>query len=236
MTGTQELVPRVAQASAVNARISRLTRLAQHVVGGYLDLADALYAEHVAGLWQRARTPDGQPFASEESFWEEAVGIRRRTGYRLIALGRMLATLKLSTLDRAALAAVGLHKMDTLIPILEQQTSVRDAREWIDRAQAHSRQDLRQLVGSALGRPTPLTVSPGTRVENYLLNAMPDLETRQLATEFFQIGTSYVGSDNALAIIIAAMQEALGTWQAHAETAEASLDGIEVHEDTTGGP
>ena len=49
---------------------------------------------------------------------------------------------------------------------------------------------------------------------------MPDLETRQLATDFFTIGTAVVESDHAVAILIAAMQECIGTWTAHLADAE----------------
>ena len=44
---------------------------------------------------------------------------------------------------------------------------------------------------------------------------MPDLDSRHLATEFFTVGARLVDSEYGLAILIAGMQEALSTWQAH---------------------
>ena len=49
---------------------------------------------------------------------------------------------------------------------------------------------------------------------------MPDLESRDLAAEFFTVGATFTGTDNAVAILIAAMQETLGTWSVHLAAAD----------------
>ena len=198
----------------VQNRVAHLQRLSCQVVEQYLVLAETLYVEHDVGLWQRARTVDGDHYRSEEAFWEEALGIKRRMGFQLVAIGRMLSTLCLPGADRAVLSSVGLHKMDILVPVLERQTTVSDARRWIAIAQTHSREALREQVRHVLGR-TARSPDADQRLQQYVVNAMPDLDSRDLATTFFAVGTTYVGSHNTTAILIAAMQEALSTWTAH---------------------
>ncbi len=211
---------RVAQPADVTPRVDHLRDLARRVASQHLVLADALYAEHVAGLWQYARTPQGDPYEAEEQFWEEAVGVRRRAAYQLIALGRLLSKLRLTAADRTALAAVGLHKMDLLVPILKRQATIRPVRGWIAVAQTCSRKALRERVREALGRPGRPVADHAAHVQAYLVNAMPDLESRDLAAEFFTVGATFTGTDNAVAILIAAMQETLGTWSVHLAAAD----------------
>ncbi len=204
--GVQRVAPDVQQ------RVLHLQRLAARVTEGFLALADTLYREHDAALWQTAVTTDGGRYASEEVFWEEGVGVKRRTAYQLIAVGRAISKLTLSADDRDALAAVGLHKLDVLVPVLERRPEA--ATEWIAVARSHSREALRERVGEALGRPVRPAGVPGARFQTFLINAMPDLESRQLAEDFFAAGAAHTGSDNAVGIVVAAMQEALGTWSA----------------------
>ena len=209
---------------SVQDRVAHLHHLATRVMGHYLRLAETLYLEHDAVLWQRARAPSGDHYASEEAFWENAFGIKRRTGYQLVAIGRMLLTLRLPAPEREALSALGLHKMDVLVPILQQQTSRSEARAWINAARIQTRAALRDTVQQALGRPTLSRHPPGQRLQASVMSAMPDLDTRRLAAEFFAVGRDYVGSDNAVAIVIAAMQEALGTWHAHTVATRTDID------------
>ncbi len=105
--------------------------------------------------------------------------------------------------------------MDTLVPVLERQTSTTAARAWIDVAQTTTRDDLREKVREALGRAPRRRHRVGEQVQTFLINAMPDLESRQLATEFFDVGAVYTDTPNPVAILIAGMQEALATWQPH---------------------
>ena len=137
---------------SVEDRVAHLRLLSGEVVRHYLVLAETLYAEHEADLWQTARTPGGERYPSQEVFWEDALGIKRRTGYQLVAVGRMLSSIRLPEADRTALLSIGLHKMDALVPILERQTSATEARAWIDVAQTTTRGDLRDQVRKALGR------------------------------------------------------------------------------------
>ena len=64
--------------------------------------------------------------------------------------------------------------------------------------------------------------SQDQRLRTYVINAMPDLESRTLADRFFTVGADYARSDSAIAILIAALQEALGTWEAHTSDGEAA--------------
>ena len=75
-----------------------------------------------------------------------------------------------------------------------------------------------KIVSDALdAKPRGLT-EPGLRFRSYILNTMPDADTRALAEEFFDVGARVVESKNAVAIQIAAMQECLGSWSVRAAT------------------
>ena len=208
-------VQHAAQADGVCDRVDRLRDLTDRAMSHYLVLGQALYVEHEAALWQRARTATGEHYDSEEAFWEGALGIKRRTAYQLIAIGRIMTSLQLREADRGALGALGLVKLSAVIPVLERQTTVSGLRRWISIAETHSRDSLRARVRKALGRSPRPQHTQAERVQAYLLDAMPDLESRALADRFFTVGARYVGSDNAIATLIAAFQEALGTWEAH---------------------
>lgn len=204
----------------VEDRVQQLRSLAGRVAADYLRLAESLYIEHTAELWQDVRTSDGGRYQSEEDFWENELGVRRRTAFQLIAVGRVLDRLTLSAADRVSLSSVGLYKTDTLVPILERQTSTAGARYWIEVAQSNTREDLRTKVNTALDRPPRRRSASGERVRAFVINSMPDLETRELAIEFFDVGSLYTDSPNALAVLIAGLQEALGTWKPHVEEAK----------------
>ena len=192
----------------------------------YLDLGQALYVEHEAALWQRARTLTGEHFDSEETFWE-TLGIKRRSAYQLIAIGRIVTSLQVPAADRESLGALGLVKLSLIIPVLSNETSMTGLRHWIAVADAHSRKELREWVRQALGRSLRPQRPQGERLRAYLVDAMPDLESRTLAERFFTVGTNYVGSDNAVAVVIAAFQEALATWEAHQPDADDIRNGVD---------
>ena len=46
---------------------------------------------------------------------------------------------------------------------------------------------------------------------------MPDRESLALARQFFSVGKQHVPTENAVGVVIAAMQECLGTWTSHNE-------------------
>ena len=208
-------VQRVALETGVDERVKRLRSLTRRVTTESLALAEAIYREHVAGLWQHARAHDGHRFVSEEDFWED-LGVKRRTAYQLVARGRTLTNLQLPPADRGALDGVGLHKLDVLLPILDKEGTVSAARSWIAAATQLSRGVLREQVSQALGGPRRSRDPIGQRLQQILINAMPDLESRQLAEDFFRVGRDVVGSESAVAVVIAAMQEALATWHVEA--------------------
>ena len=229
-------VQRVALRHAVDYRVQCLRALSEHVSTDSLLFAEALFHEHGADLWQRARTPDGQGYPSEEQFWEHALGLKRRTGFQLLARGKTLAALALPPSDRAALAAIGLYRFDVVAPVLLKEATVESTRRWVAAARTLSRDELRTQVNQTLGRPTRAR-SMSQRLQQYVVGAMPDVDSRALAEDFFTTGATYVGSDNAVAIVIAAMQEALGTWHAHAESRVVDIPGdMDAHDDTEGTP
>jgi hypothetical protein len=115
-------VQRVAQAPAtVEQRVCRLRELAEQVTGRYLDLAVVLHQEHEAELWTKALAQKGGAYRSEEEFWEEAIGVKRRSAYQMIAIGRVLCKIGVRPDDTKALVGVGLYKMDLLVPVLERE-------------------------------------------------------------------------------------------------------------------
>ncbi len=202
-------------AESVQARIRHLQELVGEMENRYLVLAQTVHEEHAAELWTKARTSAGAPYRSEEDFWEEAVGIKRRTAYQLIALGELLAKADDQPQALKALSGVGLHKLDILVPVLRKNPTVSTFRKWADLAKTHSREALREKVGHALGRPSKSVHEPGDRFQAYVINRMPDRDTRELAEEFFEVGARYTKGKNAVGILIAGFQECLGTWRAH---------------------
>ena len=206
----------------IEIRVDQLRELTRRAMRDYVVLGHALYLEHEAALWQRTRTTGGDPYESEEAFWEDALGIKRRTAYQLIAIGRIAISLQLPEPDREALGALGLVKLSVVIPVLARQTTLAGLRHWITVAETHSRDSLRERVRHALGRPPRSERSQDQRLRTYVINAMPDLESRTLADRFFTVGADYARSDSAIAILIAALQEALGTWEAHTSDGEAA--------------
>jgi len=199
----------------VAERVNRLRSLRERLTDHYLGLAVALHEEHDAQLWTKAPAPEGGRYESEEDFWEEAVGVRRRTAYQLIAVGEVLAKVGQQAEASQALSGVGLHKLDVLVPILKKESTMPTLRKWADLAKTHSREALREAVGKALGRPAKAVEEPGERFRAYVINAMPDKNTKELAEEFFTVGARYAASKNAVGIMIAGFQECLGTWRAH---------------------
>ncbi len=199
----------------VEERVDRLRSLRERLTDHYLELAVALHEEHEAHLWTKARTHEGGRYESEVGFWEEAVGVKRRTAYQLIAVGGVLAKVGEQAEASKALSGVGQYKLDVLVPILKKEPNLGTVRRWSDLAKTHSRDALREKVGEALGRPAKALGEPGERVRAYVINAMPDKGTRELAEEFFTVGARYTKGENAVGIMIAGFQEALETWRAH---------------------
>jgi hypothetical protein len=211
----------VAQLDPVGARVLLLRNLNEHMINRYLDLAVALHAEHVNALWTQAPALGGGHYVDEEQFWEEAVGVKRRTAYQLIAVGGVLAQVSAVTGEPTtpaiqaeaakALTPVGLHKLDVITPVLKKEPTLPVVQKWSDLAKANSREALREMVAKALGRKLKDEADPGEKFRRYIINAMPDGETRELATEFFEVGERHTKS-NPVGALICAMQEVLVEW------------------------
>ncbi len=209
-TAVQHVAPR-----PVAERVNRLRSLRERLTDHYLELAVALHEEHDAQLWTKAPALGAGRYESEEAFWEEAVGVKRRTAYQLIAVGEVLATVGEREEASRTLSGVGLHKLDVLVLILKKEPTMPTLLKWAELAKTHSREALRDEVGKALGRPAKAADEPGERFRAYVINAMPDQDTKELAEEFFTVGARYTASKNAVGIMIAGFQECLGTWRAH---------------------
>jgi hypothetical protein len=197
------------------------------MVDRYLALAVAIHEEHEVGLWTKMRTRTGHPYESEDQFWEEAIGLKRRTAYQLIAVGRVLSKVGIEEDGMKALAGVGLYKMDLLVPVLEREPTQAALQKWVNEARSRTRDELRELVHEALGQPARSSSEPGARFAQMVERAMPDEETRKLTQDFFRVGKLYVGTENAVGVAIAAMQECLGTWSAHTSTSQRLKDRAE---------
>jgi hypothetical protein len=195
-SGTKTAVQPVAP-GPVAERVNRLRSLRERLTDHYLELAVRLHEEHDAQLWTKAPAPGGERYESEEDFWEEAVGVKRRTAYQLIAVGEVLAKVGEREEASRTLSGVGLHKLDVLVPILKKEPTMPTLRKWADLAKTHTREDLREKVGKSLGRPARAVEEPGERFRTYVINAMPDQDTKELAEEFFTVGARSAGSKNA---------------------------------------
>jgi len=180
-----------------------------------------LHSEHINALWTQAVAQGGGRFESEESFWEDAIHVKRRTAYQLIAVGGVLAqvsetagqptTPAIQAEAAKVLTPVGLHKLDVITPVLKKEPTLPVVQKWADLARTHSREALREMVNRALGRTVRDEADPGEKFRRYIINAMPDGETRELATEFFEVGERYTKS-NPVGALICAMQEVLVEW------------------------
>ena len=217
---TEPVVVRGVALDPVEARVDHLRRLNEHMVNRYLDLAVALYAEHINSLWTQAVAPGGGRYTDEETFWEN-LGVKRRTAYQLISVGAVLAlvsetggeptTPAIQAEAAEILLPVGLAKLDVVVPVLKRDPVLSTVRRWSDLARANSRDALRELVAKALGRKLKDEADPGEKFRRYIINAMPDGETRELAIAFFEAGELYTKS-NPIGTLICAMSEVLVEW------------------------
>jgi hypothetical protein len=116
--------------------------------------------------------------------------------------------------------------MDLLVRVLEREPTHAALRRWVNEARGCTRDELRDQVREALGQPVRGS-EPGARFEEMVKRAMPDEETRTLAEDFFRVGKEYVPTENAVGVVIAAMQECLETWSAHTVTPRRRKDRAE---------
>ena len=200
----------------VEERVARLRGLLARVADRYLELACALYKEHLAELWTKAPASGGGHFESEAAFFEEGVGIKIRTAQQLIAVGGVLAKVPEQAEASEALSGVGMFKLDVITPVLKRDPVLPTIRKWAELARTHSRAALRELVAKSLDRKLRDPEAPGERFKKYILNQVPP-DARIIAEEFFDLGERVVESENAIAILLAGMTECLSTWAAHSK-------------------
>ena len=218
-------VQRIALAEDVARRVDHLRALAGRVASSYLDLADALFVGHADGLWQRARSAADQRYPKRRGFlgrrrWTQAAERLSTRGHRQDADEPRAARRRPDRACGRRVAQVG-HVGAGGWSRHQQPDAVRT---WTAMARTETRAVLRERVRVALGWSRRPRSDASARFQSFLIDAMPDLETRTLATEFFAVGETYVGSNNATAIVIAAMEEALGTWMAHLGSAPDDQD------------
>lgn len=202
-----------------------------------IELAYQMARGHVAGIWSKFKTPK---YEREDDFWVDLLGIAPRTIDRMIGVGLLID--KLPEPDRphikAALAQIGFHKADIIRPMLiakiEEATkteapAVVHWREWTDKAAATPEPKLQEIVGQARGIRrvgSGTTAGPtggrggraqGRQAEDplltYIANKMPTQELKDQTLEVFAFGYEITGSDQAVAVLIALVQEAYTPWK-----------------------
>src|SRR5207245_2591642 len=126
-------------------------------------------------------------------------------------------------LVRAAVAEVGLAKATIIAPAIERSGAWQT---WVQLARQMPAVTLQLRVSEALqasprGRePSP----PGERFRRSVLSAMPDIESMELVTRFFEVGAQVASTDNAVGIFLAGCRECLADWEVHAAARRAPRD------------
>lgn len=168
-------------------------------------LAEYAYEAHVRGYWSVVKDEVGRPYLSESEFFERVLGLGAfRSIYRYIAAGRLITSVPPAERDeiRRAVSDIGVSKIAILAPVVARAPEERE--QWFDRARHESVEDLQRHVTAAVGgEPRGEALAPGERFRAYLLNAMPDLESREALERCFRLGRRAVESDHPVAIFLA---------------------------------
>ncbi len=173
---------------------------------------------HAHAYWSQVSQPDGRPYASEEDYFRDVLGLASwRTAYKRLAIGRMLMGFEGPERRqlRAAIAAVGLAKATVVVPAIER---LREWKPWLEWAGQLPTVVLQEKVSAALGALPRGRESdpPGERFRRTVLAAMPDLEAMELVDRFFELGAEVVGTPHPVGIFLAGCRECLGEWEVQA--------------------
>ena len=200
-----------------------LRALARRRARDWLAEAELCWEVHRDGHWSKATGADGRAYPSEEAYWEDVLQVDSwRSVTRRLQIGEVLEhagdpdRVKL----RDSLWGIGIAKAAILAPLFDQLA--RDDRLliewpfWMSVAMELRADALQRRVSDALGHKARGMGEPGHRFRTAIINAMPDLDTRQLAEEFFRVGARVVEGANPVRVQVAAMQECLAEWSARA--------------------
>ena len=180
-------------------------------------LAELAHEAHERSYWSLVTDEFGHPYVSEADFFERVLGLGAwRSIYRYIAAGRLLAAVPAGEREaaRRAVSEIGVAKSAVLAPVVAEHPEARA--DWFERARRTDVDTLqRHVTDHVSGREGGYTAGPGERFRAYLLNIAPSIEDRRKVERFFEVGRRVVETDNPVAIFMAAVEETLGTWEAH---------------------
>ena len=176
------------------------------------------YEAHEQGYWSKVRRADGTPFETEEDYFREILDLTDwRSALKRVAVGRMLAALPPATMDdaRKKLPAIGLAKATVIAPVVITKPETWPL--WFDRAETWRVDELQEKVSESRGAKARGVTAAAERFRAYLLNHMPSANARAVLEQLFEVGVVVVESENPLAIVVAAFEEALSTWSAEVD-------------------
>ena len=149
---------------------------------------------------------------SPEDYFRDELGFSPRTIWKRWAVLRACRTLPPAEAAQArlALAHIGPSKASIIAPAIERGG---DWKAWTAEAEATNEESLQAQVSERLGlKPRGTVLAPGETVYRYLLNHMPDEESRELLEQFCRAGRKKTESENFMGILIASWQECLSEW------------------------
>jgi len=202
------------------AVVQTLRQLSRRAGRDVVLLARLSHEAHDQGYWSKVPRADGTPYLSEADFFEDVLAIASwRTAMKRVALGRALAVVPPAERDQIAerLGNLGAAKATILVPALEAAERPEDMAEWVERAAGLTSDALQREVSTALGAvPRGTRRAEGDRVAAFLRSVMPDPESVEVWEEFLRVGKRAVGTESTIGVLIAAFQEALGSWSGRA--------------------
>lgn len=152
-------------------------------------------------------------YLEPDDYFRDELGLAPRTIWKRLAVLRAWHTIPPAEAGQArlALAHVGPSKASIIAPAIERGENWK---VWTAAANAVNEEALQVAVSEALGlKPRGHVLAPGETVYRFLLNHMPDEESRKLLEDFARAGRKKTGSENFMGTLIAAMQECLGEWR-----------------------
>ena len=154
--------------------------------------------------WSKVRRADNRPYESAEAYFTEVLGVTSfRSAAKRIAIGRLIQALTEGEREPVAqaLADVGLAKATVLLPALEGADAVERER-WFGEARKLPIADLQAAVSKGVGAKSRGVTPRSERFLRFLIEAMPDIETREMVSDVFQRASRLAESDNPIRIFI----------------------------------
>ena len=159
---------------------------------------------HDRGHWSKVRRADGRAYESEEAYFLETLGVASfRSAAKRIAIGRLIQALTEGEREPVAqaLADLGIAKATVLLPALEGADAVERER-WFGEARRLPVADLQAAVSKSVGAKARGMTPRSERFLRFLIEAMPDIETREMVSDVFRRASRLAESDNPIRIFI----------------------------------